>query len=298
MRSLSRFLTILTILTSLYSSSAVGTSPENSYTIKELGIFSAVMGRTIGVDKGYGTIGYFGVIRGPDSAFNRFLDLEVSYFEHSAWAASVGLGNRWIDPYMGRLWGAYVFYDYRAFDPGNFNQIGVGIETVGSCLDFRINGYLPVGKKEKLVDTQMFCTDDGSNYFAISRAFRMAFAGADAEIGLHLWECGSWELYLAGGGYYLHHADAVNVWGGRGRVSLSWTEYCTLEAEITHDQFFKTRAQGAVTLTIPFMDFFKSTTNDCAPCCPEPACDNLLLTLPYRNDMIVTGTRCCWESNF
>ena len=45
-----------------------------------------------------------------------------------------------------RILGGHVNYDGRTTANGNyFNQMTFGIESLGSRLDFRANGYIPIG---------------------------------------------------------------------------------------------------------------------------------------------------------
>jgi len=64
-------------------------------------------------------------------------------------SANIGGGYRYYVEEMDRIFGVNAFYDYRDTGLHSFNQIGVGIETLGTCLDFRANGYFVVGDHDK-----------------------------------------------------------------------------------------------------------------------------------------------------
>ncbi|HUG89580.1 MAG TPA: inverse autotransporter beta domain-containing protein [Planctomycetaceae bacterium] len=69
----------------------------------------------------------------------------LSYSEASdAWGYNVGLGVRTTAGPAQRIWGGNLYFDYRDLGSPDFQQIGVGVESLGPW-DFRANGYLPVG---------------------------------------------------------------------------------------------------------------------------------------------------------
>ena len=71
------------------------------------------------------------------------------------------LGYRDFDPSSGRILGAYVGVDVRDTGRTTFSQLGAGVEAVLPGMEFRVNGYLPVGDRRREVARQSF-TDTAS----------------------------------------------------------------------------------------------------------------------------------------
>lgn len=223
----------------------------------------------------------------PVKSIHPFLDLRAHYLSHHRWASNAGLGVRWEDACANRIWGANLYYDYREHRVGDFNQVGVGLESLGSCFDFRFNFYYPVGKK-KQSHTKVF-NDFIGPFEMTCREKVIAKRGASAEFGLPLYRCGCMQLYTALGAYYYRYKHIVNFWGGIARVAFRYTEYLSIEAKVTYDKDFHTKAQGIFTLTLPFSLF-----TDCG--CSESNC--LLWQPVVRNDVIILNSGCCWSQNF
>ena len=94
--------------------------------------------------------------------------------------------------------GALTFgYDNRDTGGGHFNQIGVGVESLGQVWDFRVNGYIPIGDTRKQVNQQIttglvFSTPffqgnalilQGQQQRQTTRTYEAAMTGFDAEVG-------------------------------------------------------------------------------------------------------------------
>ena len=136
----------------------------------------------IGYSQGYTTLeGFFA----PDPQqwlLMPFLDLRGHVFNNGKMAANAGLGFRGISGC--RTYGLNAYYDYRNTKRLHYNQVGVGLETLGTLWDFRINGYLPVGRKMTSPYNVQFGSFSG-HYLLLSQKRQFAMKGADAEIGFH-----------------------------------------------------------------------------------------------------------------
>lgn len=258
---------------------------------------SYTMGKGIGYKRNYTTLGYF--VSG--SLVNRsnivtFADLRAHCFGNSKMAFNVGLGLRYLDSCAKRVYGVNVFYDYRKKD-NDFNQLGLGFESLGCLYDLRVNGYLPIGEKSETLSICRFTYPGG--FFAKVKRHQDALRGIDAEIGTGLNRFMCWppcDLYLYGAvGPYYYSNKFHHFWGGRARLVLQYTEYLSFEVRTTYDDYFRGALQGVITLSIPFPG-----PNSC---CKTPCCDATLCCWArqpvYRNEIIATDkVRCCWKANF
>ena len=101
-----------------------------------------------------------------------------------------------------RVWGINGYYDYRNTNHQHYNQVSLGLESLGRIWDFRINGYLPVGNKTSPFFHTQFDRFKGHEMI-ISRKREFAMKGANAEAGFHVNTFKNVPLYFAGGPYYL-----------------------------------------------------------------------------------------------
>lgn len=247
---------------------------------------SGYAGEGIGLDNRKASLSVFFAPQ-LNNDWHPFIDLRGHYLSsHGHWAANAGLGARWQKCCDGIL-GAYVFYDYREGKHCDFHQVGPGLEYFGGCFDVRLNGYFLVGSDSH---TRRHVFDDYIGPFRMTcKHVERATGGGNLEFGRDIYTCGCLGFYGALGTYYYHHRGSDNFWGGSARFLVRYTEYFSIEAKVTYDRHFHTKAQGIFTLTLPF--------NLCNAC---QACENCLLWQPVvRNDVIILDQRkCCWSTNF
>lgn len=177
----------------------------------------------------------------------------------------LALGHRFYDAQQDRIWGGYFAVDYRNTDQADFYQLGLGFESLGEVLDFRVNGYLPIGDTSELIDEQRF--DSGDRTFTgfaghrllltnerirqTSQTWEDALGGLDAEIGARLahWEDG--DLRAFGGLYYYDGPHTDGTLGWRVRLAATPVDHIQIGAALQHDDLFGTNASVSVGVTWP-----------------------------------------------
>ena len=111
--------------------------------------YSITVGHTegsgIGYNQGYTSIDAYLAPLKYNKEWSPYVDLSGHIFNNGRWAANAGLGIRYLNSIA---WGGNVYYDYRKTNHSHYNQIGVGLEAIGSFWSVHINGYLPFGKKK------------------------------------------------------------------------------------------------------------------------------------------------------
>ncbi len=203
----------------------------------------------IGYKQGYTTLeGFLAPSTFGNGAFLPFLDLRGHVFDSGQLAANAGVGLRYLAK---RIWGGNLYYDYRNTAHQHYNQVSIGLESLGRVWDFRINGYLPVGLKQSPLFHSRFAKFQGHNIL-IRSTYDFAMKGANAEVGAHLDHFRKAPLYFAAGPYYLT-GKGKTTWGGSFRVAVDlFNHYVRLEANTAYDHFFKWTGQGQVSINIPF----------------------------------------------
>jgi len=178
-------------------------------------------------------------------------------------AANGGFGVRYIG--NSQVWGINTYYDFRHTTRRSYNQYGLGLECLGRVFDFRINGYLPFGKKQSSYYDTKFDHFKG-NSLILSRKRELSFKGANAEVGAHVKLAKHFYLYAATGPYFIDHGSR-NAWGGELRIALDLTKYVRVEGNVSYDRIFKGIGQGQLSLNAPFgakQKIHRRKTNSCS----------------------------------
>lgn len=225
---------------------------------------SHIEGKGIGYTNGYTTAEAF--LTTPTCSYNNwipFLDLRGHLFDDGKYAANGGIGLRYVDTRT-RVWGANLFYDYRYTHKRCYNQVGLGIESLGDIWDFRFNAYLPVGHKKTAKYDYNFAGFQG-NYAYLSHRQELAMRGLDAEVGATIATYDALSLYAAAGPYYF--ADSArNTVGGKARAALNCWDYVDLEVSGSYDHLFKGIVQGMVSINIPLGPCIRVTNTSSCYC--------------------------------
>ncbi|MCX6991193.1 MAG: inverse autotransporter beta domain-containing protein [Chlamydiae bacterium] len=244
----------------------------------------------IGYNKGYTTIEAF---LSSDPSLWRlmpFLDLRGHVFNDGKFASNAGIGARSI--WGCRAYGINAYYDYRNTHHRNFNQVSLGLETLGTLWDVRINGYLPVGGKISSPYNPTFGRFSG-NSILVNRKYQYAMKGIDGEAGFHFGKTSLFDFYGAAGPYYFKGEMGKGAIGGKARIASYFKEYITLELSDSWDNVFKNNVQGQLTLTLPFgpKSRQKATTKNCPDTCDYANTLAMRMVQPVaRQEIIVIDT--------
>lgn len=202
----------------------------------------------VGYSTGYSSLDYYLMTEGP---VEFLLDLRGHVFNNGQGAGNAGLGFRYPINDGKSLIGANAFYDIRQSPHLLCNQVGAGLEWISKYLDFRTNGYIPVGT-QKHSDEKTFAAFGGKGAF-IKRKLKAALPCVDAEVGTPIPK----PFYFGVGSYYLFKQSKISLKVGsaigfKARAEADIGRYVTLGFAITYDRIFKTRPQGYISLNIPF----------------------------------------------
>jgi hypothetical protein len=203
----------------------------------------------IGYENGYTTLEVFLASDPNEWSVTPFLDVRGHVFNSGKWAGNAGAGLRALRG--SRAYGINTYYDYRNADRFHSNQIGVGLETLGKLLDFRINGYLPVGAKISSPYDSTFGAFSG-NRLLVSQKYQSAMKGSDVEVGVHFGKTKSFDFYAAAGPYYFIGKVDPTTWGGKARISGTFKDILTLEISDSYDKTFHNKFQGQISLGYSF----------------------------------------------
>ncbi len=187
----------------------------------------------------------------PLSALNTrwvpFLDVRGHIFNNSKPAANAGIRLRYIES---RVWGGNIYYDYRKTHERNYNQVSFGVESLGRYLDYRLNGYFPVGKHKGSLSDATFDHFAGNSLY-LSRKQELAIKGTNAEVGVHIAKVKGIDFYSALGPYYFAN-DTKHTFGGEFRIGMDVLNILRIEGNTSYDHLFKWIGQGQISLSYAF----------------------------------------------
>lgn len=140
------------------------------------------------------------------------------FFETDGLQGTAGIGFRHV---IGdAILGVYGFADVTFTEHGNtFWRVSPGIELLGLNYETRINGYIPIGEDQYLIDSSIVVSGGGAMSGQLE--YETNFYGIDGELGLRLpFEIGEEKLHdfwLYGGANYYDHEDADELFGADAR---------------------------------------------------------------------------------
>ena len=240
--------------------------------------------RGVGYTDGYTTIEGFGIYD-HNPYFMPFLDLRGHVFNSGKVAGNVGIGERTVIPCINHIFGLYLYYDVRQSNHRLHvvNQLSPGIELLGKRMEYRMNGYFPVGRDKSRAYSYEFNSFDGNNIL-LKYKQKFAMTGGDAEVGVHITQSTKYDLYAAAGPYFFSSKRASS-WGGKTRLLGRYKEYVSLEASYSFDHLFKSVVQGTVAFNYPFGRKLRRKDRNC------PQQNDLMLSraafAPYRFEIPV-----------
>ncbi|MGB7084837.1 MAG: right-handed parallel beta-helix repeat-containing protein [Phormidesmis sp.] len=191
-----------------------------------------------------------------------FLEGAVQLIEDEP-SVSLSVGHRRYDPSDNVVRGGYIGMDSRATDGATFYQVAAGYEQMNEDVDFRVNGYLPIGDRTHTI--QNIDTDtviqSGSGFqgnqlvlSAVRERQRIlqqenSLGGFDAEIGTELtrWDDGALRGYV--GGYWLSGKESSL--GGQLRLAADFASNFNAGLALQHDALFDTSVVFSISASFP-----------------------------------------------
>ncbi|MBI2742424.1 MAG: inverse autotransporter beta domain-containing protein [Chlamydiales bacterium] len=241
----------------------------------------------VGYQQGYTTVeGFFTTPKSLDTCLIPFLDLRGHVFNNGKLAANAGLGARFISS---RVWGINSYYDYRRTERFHYNQVSVGLESLGKVWDFRLNGYLPVGKKASRLYHVKFHEFEG-NSMILQAKREFAMKGVNGEAGVHIEMPKGMSCYIAAGPYYFE-GEGKNAIGGEARARVMLHKYLGVSVNGSYDSVFKGIVQGELRLTYPFGPKNHAVKSRGRSCSDTQALYAVAMQPVDRNEIIVVDRK-------
>lgn len=290
-------LTSFLLLSTVLYSTPKGTGEflcESIHTMDHISV-RHIEDQGIGYDQGYTTLeGFFVPLASPTLPWVPFLDIRGHIFNNGKIAANAGIGLRYTSNIV---WGGNLYYDYRHTGHQHYNQIGGGLEALGTLVDYRLNAYFPFGKSKSNLYNPQFDSFKGNSLW-IFRKQEFAMRGANGEVGFHLAKFKGMEFYTAAGPYYFE-GNSKQTFGGSFRINIDIYNVLKLEASTSYDPIFKWIGQGQISLRYAFgsakISHYEKSKNKKASkqqICSSPALLHERLFQPVnRQEIIILDTK-------
>ncbi|MEQ9666793.1 right-handed parallel beta-helix repeat-containing protein [Coleofasciculus sp. G2-EDA-02] len=179
-----------------------------------------------------------------------FLDNDDANF-----GGNLTLGYRTYNANLHRIWGGYMSYDNRHTGHNTFNQLGLGIESLGDVWDFRVNGYLPIGdRRQGIGDVGVRDSFFRRNFLILEQGQdkEAAMGGFDAEVGAKVAQIGTdGDLRGYGGLYWYDAQGSSEIWGWRVRLEARPSDNFNLGLSLQNDDLFGTNLVFTVGAIFP-----------------------------------------------
>lgn len=186
--------------------------------------------------------------------------------ENALLSSNLVLGYRTYNPKDNRVYGGYVAYNTRDTGNSNFNQLGVGVESLGDW-DVRANAYIPVGdtrqKTQETISNNNLSLSEPvfqGNFLAqtrtqqgqINRRFEAAMTGFDVEAGTKIAQIGkTGDLRGYAGLYYYDAPGSADILGFSTRLEARPTDNLRLGVSLSNDATFGTNLVLSVGANFP-----------------------------------------------
>lgn len=162
---------------------------------------------------------------------------------------NVGAFLRYLDPTMERIFGVNGYWDIdQSVYDNHYQQVGLGIETLGQWWDFRANGYFVTNDDKNFIGA--FGIGNDLTYWQHRVGFlgvgqyENAISGGDWEFGVPLTPVTPWLRGYAG--MYYYDAKANTPIGFRGRIEGWVADDLQLGVQVTQDRQFGTNVNAQV----------------------------------------------------
>lgn len=218
-----------------------------------------------------------------------FFDGQVNINEESHAGYNVGLGYRWktlplfsFSPDDEKIMGISFWSDGQHSGGQNFfPQVGAGLEFLGDRIDFRANGYAPVGSRQENRDVIVGATPTftGNNISVATTGITdIALTVGEAELAARIADLEAWAFT----GVYGMSGGGIEEVGGKIGLRGYATPDLALSIALTNDDEFDTRAVFNLT-------WFIGRTR--AENCPCGTLDDRFREPVIRNDYVALAQR-------
>ena len=241
-------------------------------------------GSGIGYPQGYTSLDMFFAFSATEKA-HPFFDIRGHMTNDGKPAANVGFGIRYLPDMTNAVFGINAFFDFRQARHSTFEQLGLGLEILGTQWSLHVNGYMPIIRTDNIVEVN-FYKFSGHNAL-IHLQNEVALKGVEGSLGRSLVHRGFFDLDAYLGGYFFQGKKELAAPGGYLKLTSSLSRFFSVEVQGSYDTLYKMIFQGAAAINIPLGKRVK-IGNPERSCYTETALTRNITDPVSRFEMIVT----------
>lgn len=192
-------------------------------------------------------------------------DLRGYRFMGEKYGAIAGFGVRFPTSKESKceLFGINTAYQYRSTQNGNVHQLSAGLEYITNFLEFRFNGYIPLGDTE--LQSKVIFNDYVGNYEAQYNFTEKVSYALNAEIGIYLLNNELFSLYFATGPYQIYAVDFFNnETGVEVFFRPRYKDILSAEIKYRYDSLFESRWEAQISLHLPLYRIGRKKSQSCS----------------------------------
>ena len=194
-----------------------------------------------------------------------FMDVGGFHSYEAGGGFNLGLGVRRYFGGLNRTVGGNIWFDSDSGfeDDVTFNRLGVGLESIGKAVSWRVNGYLPIDDDERVFRgiTQGPTFLGRSVIQTETEIRRLAYGGVEGEVGGPLPVAGQYGASGFVGAYALTHDEDEDALGFSSRLDLRLSDDLNVGGKLTTDDVFGTNVWATIALSTPrgsWYDFMRT----------------------------------------
>lgn len=241
-------------------------------------------GKGIGYPQGYTSLDMFLMFSHIGNVYP-FFDLRGHMSNDGKPAANFGFGIRYLPETVNAVFGINTFFDFKKARHSTYEQLGLGIEILGTQWSLQANGYLPIIKTSNIIDINFY--EFQGHRALVHLQHEVAMTGGDVSIGRSLLHRGFFDLDAYLGGYYFQGNQGLKAPGGYLKLTSSLSRFFSVDVQGSYDTLFKAIFQGAAAFHIPLGKRVKPKAKG-RSCYQETALARNLTDPVSRFEMIVT----------
>ena len=212
-------------------------------------------GGLYGYQAGYSNIGIFAPYKLEENAIVFVHGMGLITYDGRG-GATVGTGWRYWMEGLDRIVGLSAWFDFDNGHAQPYQQVGLSFESLGRYVDYRVNGYIPVGNADHVLSSQLTTTSflygSGIGLLRNNRV-EQSYTGFDVETGGPVPLLGRYGLNAYIGGYYFtgNGQKGGDFTGVSGRLLSQINEDVSFGVQVTDDHVFGLNTQFQVFVNLP-----------------------------------------------
>jgi parallel beta-helix repeat protein len=174
----------------------------------------------------------------------------INFDDRNLWEWNIGGGYRWLSRCDSFVFGVNAYYDGNRTFHNNYHQLGIGAEVLGEFLEFRLNTYTILGRRQTYLGNTFANPVFVARNIALDRLdyYETALGGLDLEAGGRIPILRRFDPRAFVGYYHYSGSNTQSVNGIRLRGEAWLTDRVTAHVSLQNDARFDTTLYGGLAM--------------------------------------------------